>query len=237
MNLVGKRFENSRLNMEVYVYEIDGKEWFIGKDIAELLNYSDTSQAIKKNVSEKCKIKKYVKTVEIIGNSPIDVSNNLILINESGLYQLALRSRKVEAVAFQIWICEEVLPSIRKNNFYVDKDYVTKEQYTKLKNMLLLFCENGKIGLPTASDLIFGNKKELNKRLIKLGFINRETCWYMEDFTVKDKDSGVAYPVFVCDTKGDYKKGEVSKTLQVSLTNHGFVYFKQEFLDNPNAGL
>ncbi|MGL5962412.1 MAG: hypothetical protein ACRCZ0_10765 [Cetobacterium sp.] len=79
-------------------------------------------------------------------------------------------------------------------------------------------CESGKIGSPKASMKIFGNKNELNERLIKLRLIDRVNCTWKEDFTCKDKKSGEIYPVFVCDTKGGYEDGIVSKILQVSLT-------------------
>lgn len=243
MNLKGKKFENARLGMEIYVYEIDGKEWFIGKDVAKILGYTNVSTAVSENVKKSQKKKIYVKTIENIGISEIPnseiivVNNNLSFITEIGLYQLVMKSRRKEAEEFQDWVYGEVLPSIRKNNFYVDRDYISKEQYQRLKDMLLIFCENGKIGLPRASEKIFGNKTELNERLMNMGLIDREKCWYDENFKCVDKDSGKIYPIFVCDVKGKYRDGEVSNTLQVSLTNHGFVYLHEMFKNNMNLGL
>lgn len=48
MNLKGRKFENTRLGMEIYVYDIDGKEWFIGKDMIKLLGYSENSKPLRK---------------------------------------------------------------------------------------------------------------------------------------------------------------------------------------------
>ncbi|MGL5970528.1 MAG: hypothetical protein ACRCZL_00780, partial [Cetobacterium sp.] len=138
-----------------------------------------------------------------------------------------------KAREFQKWVFSEVLPSIRKNNYYIDDKYVTRVQYDRLKDTVLLFCENGKIGLPTASEKIFGDKRELNKRLILAKKINRDTCWYDSEWRCADGDN--KYPIFVCDTKGKYSDGEVNNTLQVSLTNHGFVYLREFFNKHPLA--
>lgn len=48
MNLIGRKFKNSRLNVEIYVYEVEGTEWFIGKDIIKLLGYSENSKPLRK---------------------------------------------------------------------------------------------------------------------------------------------------------------------------------------------
>lgn len=243
MNLKGKKFENSRLGMEIFVYDVEGKEMFIGRDIATMLGYSDAKQAVAKSVSERSKVKLYVKTIENTGKCLSDTSeirsfnNNLIMISEAGLYQLVLKSTKSEAIEFQEWVCEDVLPSLRKTNSYVDEEHITKEQYESLRETLMIVCESGKIGLPKASMKIFGNKDELNKRFVNLKLIDRVNCTWRDDFTCKDKKSGEDYPVFVCDMKGNYEDGIVSKTLQVSLTNYGFVYFKELFKHNPNLGL
>lgn len=73
MNLVGRKFNNPRLDININVYEIDGKQWFIGKEVTDVLGYSDSSQAIRKSVSEHSRRKCYVETIEITGKSPTDV--------------------------------------------------------------------------------------------------------------------------------------------------------------------
>ncbi len=237
MNLKGKRFENSRLAMEIFVYDVDGKEMFVGRDIAEILGYSNPSTAISENVKTLQKKKVYVKTIENTGYSEIPKNANINMITEIGLYQLVMRSNLSSAEEFQQGVFSEVLPSLRKTNSYVDEEHITKEQYESLRETLMIVCESGKIGLPKASMKIFGNKDELNKRLTNLKLIDRANCTWKEDFACKDKKSGEEYPVFVCDMKGSYEDGMVSKVLQVSLTNYGFVYFKELFKHNPNLGL
>lgn len=237
MEIIKNGFKNERLGIELDVYVINEKEWFKAQDISELLKYKATAQmtrSIEITSSNSC-----VQTLHTGAGNKYEA----LFINESALYEIifSITKRDIErynkAREFQKWVFEEVLPSIRKNNFYVDKDYISKEQYQRLKDMLLIFCENGKIGLPRASEKIFGNKTELNERLMNMGLIDREKCWYDENFKCVDKDSGKIYPIFVCDVKGKYKDGEVSNTLQVSLTNHGFVYLHEMFKNNMNLGL
>ena len=107
MNLKGRKFENTRLGMEIYVYDIDGKEWFIGKDMIKLLGYSENSKPLRKwgengsIVLEENKKKIYVKTIEITGNienienETITYNNNITLISKDGVLQLIGGSQKL----------------------------------------------------------------------------------------------------------------------------------------------
>lgn len=58
---------------------------------------------------------------------------NITLITESGLYDLVLSSKKKEAKDFRRWVTKEVLPSIRKNGYYIDNNNITQEQLDKLQ--------------------------------------------------------------------------------------------------------
>ncbi|MGL5647014.1 MAG: BRO-N domain-containing protein [Clostridium sp.] len=143
MKLIGKEFKNARLGIEIHVYEIEGKEWFIGKDMVKLLGYSEKSKPLRRwgergsIVWEENKNKMYVKTIENTGmcaesTSEIIVNNNVTFINECGLYQLVFGSTLDGAKEFQKWVFSEVLPSIRKNNYYINEDHISEEQYNKL---------------------------------------------------------------------------------------------------------
>ena len=94
---------------------IDGEPFFIGKDVAAALGYSNTKQAIIDHVPDKFK-KEGVTIRDHLGgiNSPV-------LINEAGLYKLVMRSKMPKAEEFSDWACGEVLPSIRKYGFYSEK--------------------------------------------------------------------------------------------------------------------
>lgn len=91
--------------------EQNGEPWFVGKDVAEVLGYSDTAQAIRKHVEEEDK--GVVEMTTPGGKQPLTV------INESGLYSLVLSSKLPTAKKFKRWVTAEVLPAIRKHGGYV----------------------------------------------------------------------------------------------------------------------
>ena len=102
-------FKNEQFG-EVRVSIIDNEPWFVGKDIAEVLGYKDTDYAIRTHVDEEDKL--------IRGFTGSGQNRNMIVINESGLYSLVLRSKLPEAKKFKRWVTSEVLPSIRKNGMF-----------------------------------------------------------------------------------------------------------------------
>ena len=105
-----KLFENPEFG-QVRVLEQDGEPWFVGKDVATLLGYKDTVNAIKAHVDDEDKGRWQVATQ--FGDK------ETVFINESGLYSLILRSQLPEAKAFKRWITHEVIPSIRKTGGYI----------------------------------------------------------------------------------------------------------------------
>lgn len=91
----------------VRVIARDNQPWFVANDICNALGYSNTSKAIGDHLDED---ERY--------NESLERGGNLLLINESGLYALVLRSRKPEARKFAKWVTREVLPSIRQTGQY-----------------------------------------------------------------------------------------------------------------------
>ena len=94
--------------------------WFVGKDVAEALGYANPLKAIRDHVHED---DKGVNEMDTPGGR-----QNLIVINESGLYSLIFSSQLEEARKFNRWVTSEVLPSIRKHGAYI-----TAEIQEKLK--------------------------------------------------------------------------------------------------------
>lgn len=86
-----------------------GEPWFVAKEVAEILEYSDAFEMTKKLDEDE------VQNRQIAGFGNRGVN----LINESGLYSLIITSRKPEAKAFKKWVTSEVLPSIRKTGSYI----------------------------------------------------------------------------------------------------------------------
>lgn len=89
---------------------INGEPWFVGKDVAERLGYTDTAQAVRKHIDDEDK-----GVVDLTTPGGIQRAT---IINESGLYSLVLSSKLPRAKAFKRWVTSEVIPSIRKRGVY-----------------------------------------------------------------------------------------------------------------------
>lgn len=90
----------------------DGEVWFVGKDVATALGYSNTRDALVRHVDTEDKN----TVVNPDGNRG---NPNMTIINESGLYSLILSSKLPTAREFKRWVTSEVIPSIRKHGAYV----------------------------------------------------------------------------------------------------------------------
>lgn len=101
---------------EIRTVAIDGEPWFVGKDVAEALGYSNASKAASVHVSEEDRV---LKTLEADSQNGNVVKTQTALINESGLYALIFGSKLESAKRFKRWVTSEVLPSIRKHGIYV----------------------------------------------------------------------------------------------------------------------
>ena len=106
-NMLQKTYKNTSLGVEITSF-IDKQQiiWFLGKDVAKLLGYKDTNQAIRKHVDN-----------EDQKSSPVEKTGQVrwcIFLNESGFYSLVLSSKLELAKKFKRWVNLEVLPSIRK---------------------------------------------------------------------------------------------------------------------------
>jgi prophage antirepressor-like protein len=115
-------FKNSQLG-EIRVAEIDGKPYFVGKDVATILGYADTAQAVMQHVDEEDKV--IVKLSDIqdpVISTPLPPhmqGSKIGLITESGVYALIFGSTLPKAKEFKKWVTSEVLPSIRKHGGYM----------------------------------------------------------------------------------------------------------------------
>ena len=240
MKIVKNGFKNERLGVELDVYIINGKEWFKAQDISNHLDYIQASDMLR-NID-------FIEDNTIKHNMLSDKGNytDTRFINEIALYECVLKirdsktdlvkhNRYLKAREFQRWVFEEVLPSLRKNNYYIDKDNITKEQANKAIEYLLDLCDCGKLSLGKASMKIFGNKSELKNRLITLGLLDFKKCRFKQvEFTASN---GQKYPLFVCNTSGTYEDRVAKHQLQVSITNAGYVWLKDKINENKDFGL
>lgn len=96
---------------EVRTLTIDGNPYFVGKDIAEILGYKNTKDALSKHVDSEEKRGSRIATPS--------GTQTMTVINESGLYSLILSSKLPDAKKFKRWVTSEVLPAIRKHGGYL----------------------------------------------------------------------------------------------------------------------
>lgn len=97
---------------EVRTILVNDEPYFVGKDVAEVLGYSNTQKAILNHVDEE---DKGVTKWDTLGGK-----QNMTIINESGLYSLILKSKLPNARKFKRWVTSEVLPTIRKTGSYTN---------------------------------------------------------------------------------------------------------------------
>lgn len=110
---------NSEEFGDIRTVTIDNEPWFVGKDVATALGYSNPQKAVRDHVSE-----------EDRGVNEMDTPSgrqNLAIINESGLYTLIFGSKLESAKRFKHWVTSEVLPAIRRTGGY-KKPMTVEEQ-------------------------------------------------------------------------------------------------------------
>lgn len=96
---------------EVRTLTINGEPWFVGKDVSTVLGYAKPTDAIRKRVDEEDRGISKMETPSGI--------QEMVIINESGLYSLIFGSKLESAKKFKHWVTSEVLPQIRKAGSYV----------------------------------------------------------------------------------------------------------------------
>ena len=103
-------FKNAELG-SVRSTMINGEPYFVGKDVAEILGYKDTSDAMRRHVDDEDKLTRCF--------TDSGQSREMYVINESGLYSLILSSKLPTA---KRWVTSEVLPAIRRHGLYAVDD-------------------------------------------------------------------------------------------------------------------
>lgn len=108
-----KVFENPEFG-RIRIVEREGDPWFVGKDVAKALGYSDTKSAVSDHVDQEDR-----EVIQRGQNATFEIpTRGLTIINESGIYSLVLSSKLPGAKKFKRWVTSEVLPSIRRRGVY-----------------------------------------------------------------------------------------------------------------------
>lgn len=127
-----KIFESPEFGRIRTVNDEKGEPWFIGKDLATLLGYSNTRDALRKHVDEED------KTTVAIRDTGSNYQSMTVIVNESGLYSLILQSKLPRAREFKRWVTSEVLPQIRKTGGYIPLDNEDDEKTILAKALKIL---------------------------------------------------------------------------------------------------
>lgn len=132
-------FESQEVRMQV----IDDEPWFVAKDVCEILDIKNVSDAVNK-------LNPRFKTTIALTDIGSNYKTNALAINEAGMYKLIFKSRKSEAERFSDWIAGDVLPSIRKHGGYLTSEKI----------------EEALLNPDTLIQLATNLKEERSKRLI-----------------------------------------------------------------------
>ena len=126
-------FTNSEFGT-IRTIEINGEGWLVGKDVATILGYANTPDAIAKHVDDEDKL---TSQIAIAGQM-----RNVTVINESGLYSLILSSKLPKAKEFKRWVTAEILPAIRNHGAYFTPK--TFDEILKNPDHLMTLLQNWK---------------------------------------------------------------------------------------------
>ena len=114
-------------NHEVRSLLLNNEPWFVGKDVADVLGYSNSRKAMADHVDDEDK--------EVLTSRNVTLENipnrGITVVNESGLYSLILSSKLPSAKKFKRWVTSEVLPALRKTGQYQVKELSGSELMAK----------------------------------------------------------------------------------------------------------
>ena len=243
-----KIFNNPEFG-KVRTMEINGEPYFVGKDVAEILGYSNPRDALSKHVDDEDKA-----TVAIHDGSQ---NRNLTTINESGLYSLILSSKLPKAKEFKRWVTSEVLPSIRKHGAYAvdellnDPEFAIKtftalkeerERSKRLSEQIeadkpkVIFADS--VSAAKSSILIGDLAKILKQNGVNIGQ-NRLFEWFRQNGFLIKSGSSKNMPTQKAAEMGLFEvkvstvnnpDGSIRETKTTKVTGKGQVYFVNKFL-------
>lgn len=183
-------FKNERFG-SIRTTEINGEVWFVGKDVATALGYSNTRDALVNHVSGEDR-----NTVAIRdGNKG---NPNQVVINESGLYSLIFGSKLESAKDFKHWVTSEVLPSLRKTGAY------TVSVPQKSKDELNVIAEQNKVA-----------KANIYLELSKKYGGNKDYAQILDAYATKSLEGKFVLPLPKMEEK-NYSATEVGNKLGIS---------------------
>ena len=193
-------FNNTEFG-EIRSMTIDGEPYFVGKDVAAALGYSNPSKALIDHVDEEDKLNN--ETLSSLGQ------RGGWLINESGMYSLILSSKLEGAKRFKRWVTSEVLPSIRKTGAFAT-DSAAAELKARELRVKEMNAQARLINAETRRLLILQKEKGLSKVAVDALAVRA-----MEDVTGKDLGE------YLPRTEKTYSASEIGNALGISAAKVG----------------
>lgn len=228
----------------------DNEPWFVGKDIATALGYSNHSKALIDHVEDEDKLNN--NSLSSLGQ------RGGWLVNESGLYSLILSSKLESAKKFKRWITSDILPSIRKNGMYATDDLLDNpdllikiatqlkeerekrtalEEINRINQPKVLFAES--VETSNQSILVGDLAKLIKQNGIDIGQ-NRLFEWLREnDYLISRKGESYNMPTQksmnaklfeIKESSIVNPDGSVRVTRTTKVTGKGQIYFINKFL-------
>ena len=156
-----KIFENEEFG-QIRTVMRDGEVWFVGKDVANGLGYSNARKALGDHVDKE---DKGVTKRDTLGGV-----QELTIVNESGLYSLVLSSKLPSAKRFKRWVTSEVLPAIRKTGSYDMDEYSPEMKAILMHDKKLVKIDNRVTDLENHMTIDYGEQvvlgDEVNKAVL-----------------------------------------------------------------------
>ena len=229
---------------------INNEPYFVGKDVAEILGYTNPRQALKNHVDEDDK-----------GVSKCDTpggKQDLVIINESGMYSLVLSSKLPQAKEFKRWVTSEVLPTIRKHGMFATDELLDNPDFAiatlqklkeerEAKKLLEATIEEQKpkvifanaVSASHTSILVGEFAKIMRQNGSKMGQ-NRMFAWLRENgYLISRKGSDRNMPTQksmelglfeIKETTINHSDGHISISKTPKITGKGQLYFTEKIL-------
>lgn len=161
---------------EIRTVEVNNEPWFVGRDVAMVLGYSNPQKAIRDHVEDE---DKGVNEMFTPGGK-----QQLPIINESGLYSLILSSKLPTAKKFKHWVTSEVLPTIRKHGAYMTPE--TLQEAILNPDMMIQLCQQLKAEQDKNAAL-----KAVNSRLTVDNQIMQPKADYFDELVERNLNTGI----------------------------------------------
>lgn len=140
---------------QVRTINIDSDVWFVGKDVATALGYSNARDALVKHVEAE---DKGVAKCDTLGGK-----QDLVIVNESGLYSLIFGSRMENARRFKYWVTSEVLPAIRKTGHFEMEHYSPEMQAILMHDKKLIKMDERVTSLENMMTIDYAQQQALGE--------------------------------------------------------------------------